>query len=109
MTVPNKLHINEDWVCSNFLSNNWAITRNPHGNKPGGFLINLDKPTLFGNFLFHDDFGGSFAPYTYVVKSAMHIKRTYQFVAIPIHVPLATIQLPDMYPPCSGDERPPIQ
>ena len=67
--------------------------------QPDGFLIKLDKPSLFGNFIFHDELGGAFAPYTYSVKSAMHDKRTYLFVAIPIHVPLAALQLPDVYPP----------
>ena len=99
MTVSNKLQVNEDWVRSNFVSNNWAMVRNAQDDKPAGYLIKLDKPALFGNFLFHDELGGAFAPYTYTVKSAMHDKRSYLFVAIPIHVPLAALQLPDVYPP----------
>ena len=95
---PNSLRVDEDWVRSNYESNHWEVTRN-HTGTAGGFLIKLETPAHFGTFLLHTAYYGTVAPMSYMVKSVEHKKRIYQFMAIPAHVPMKTIQLVARYPP----------
>ena len=95
---PNSLLVDEDWVKSNYESYHWEVTRN-HTGTAGGFLIKLERPALFGNFLMTTAFYGTIAPMSSIAKSAEHRKRVYLFMAIPAHVPMKAIQLAARYPP----------
>jgi len=105
----NSLIVDDEWVQTNYTSNHWAIPRNQYDGKSGGHLIKLERPALFGNFLLVTAFDGTIVPFTYMIRSAEHTTRTYLFMAIPAHVPMRTIQLPDRYPPILAVRSLPIE
>ena len=84
----NSLIVDEEWVRANYESYHLAIPRNQSDGRTGRFLIKLERPALFGNFLLIDKYNKN----SYMIRSGEHTTCTYLFMAIPVHVPMKTIQ-----------------